>query len=253
MEQWLIEPPHNLLQTEQILFENGRTEYTKLNFLWKENNVYVMDNHLAAGWCWLQACSMDEHYSFLHIDQHTDDALQIFTPSDYDSLLNRLPSFSIEDYCNEHIMDNGVRCQTFQCESYIRPIAKLYPQWFDKKLFAVHKPQSFHSHPNDELPNIMQINRRQLIDYIESLLESDTKWIVNLDLDYLYLDNRQILPSCCLEKIGEAISLVRGKIQVLTIALSTPWCEGLENSLSLLGILSKHVPELKHFSLNRYL
>ena len=28
--------------------------FDNLVFLWKTNNVYVMDNHLAAAWCWMQ-------------------------------------------------------------------------------------------------------------------------------------------------------------------------------------------------------
>lgn len=32
-----------------------QSDFDNLVFLWKTNNVYVMDNHLAAAWCWMQA------------------------------------------------------------------------------------------------------------------------------------------------------------------------------------------------------
>lgn len=42
------------------------------NFLWKRQNVYVMDNHRAALWCWLQHIDPKQRYSLFHVDQHYD-------------------------------------------------------------------------------------------------------------------------------------------------------------------------------------
>lgn len=42
------------------------------NFLWRDGNTYVMDNHRAALWCWLQHITPGERLSLLHIDCHTD-------------------------------------------------------------------------------------------------------------------------------------------------------------------------------------
>lgn len=42
------------------------------NFLWKRQNVYVMDNHRAALWCWLQHIDPKQPYSLFHMDQHYD-------------------------------------------------------------------------------------------------------------------------------------------------------------------------------------
>lgn len=36
-------------------------------FLWQGDNVFVMDNHKSALWCWMQMCSPDEKYNFMHI------------------------------------------------------------------------------------------------------------------------------------------------------------------------------------------
>ena len=40
--------------------------------LWKNEKVYVMDNHLSAAWCWLQSCDSKAEYNFMHIDMHYD-------------------------------------------------------------------------------------------------------------------------------------------------------------------------------------
>ena len=42
------------------------------NFVWKSGNVYVMDNHRVALWCWLQELDLTKQHSLVHIDRHTD-------------------------------------------------------------------------------------------------------------------------------------------------------------------------------------
>ena len=58
--------------TQDILRRNSYD--THLNFLWKADGLplYIMDNHLAAAWCWMQECSSEESYQFFHIDRHND-------------------------------------------------------------------------------------------------------------------------------------------------------------------------------------
>lgn len=41
-------------------------------FLWQSGNVFVMDNHKSALWCWLQSCNPRKSYNFMHIDRHYD-------------------------------------------------------------------------------------------------------------------------------------------------------------------------------------
>ena len=38
-------------------YHKQQSDFDNLVFLWKTNNVYVMDNHLAAAWCWMQGIS----------------------------------------------------------------------------------------------------------------------------------------------------------------------------------------------------
>lgn len=45
---------------------------TGVNFLFKHDKIYVMDNHLCAGWCWLQHTDLSRKYNFVHIDYHYD-------------------------------------------------------------------------------------------------------------------------------------------------------------------------------------
>lgn len=72
--------------------------FTCLNFLWKSDNapIYIMDNHLAAAWCWMQECNTEEKYNFMHIDQHDDLGACGFT-KDIESL-RTTPHISINEY-----------------------------------------------------------------------------------------------------------------------------------------------------------
>ena len=42
------------------------------NLLWKTNNIYIMDNHRAALWCWLQEINKSKKYNVFHLDKHSD-------------------------------------------------------------------------------------------------------------------------------------------------------------------------------------
>ena len=79
-------------------FNNLRGTYDVLKFLWKSDNapIYIMDNHLAAAWCWMQECITDEKYNFMHIDQHSD-LKGCGNPSIID-FIKRNPKISFEKY-----------------------------------------------------------------------------------------------------------------------------------------------------------
>ena len=43
-----------------------------MNFLFNNGKFYIMDNHLAAAWCWLQKIDTSKRYGLFHIDRHYD-------------------------------------------------------------------------------------------------------------------------------------------------------------------------------------
>lgn len=70
-----------------------------LNFLGQDRNIYVMDNHLAAGWCWLNSLNPNEQYNFFHVDQHQDLCGGLATRDVLDKIKGQYP-FGIDRYCN---------------------------------------------------------------------------------------------------------------------------------------------------------
>lgn len=265
---WIVEPSASLIENEQELIGEtnkgglwSETSHEKLNFLWQENNVYVMDNHLVAGWCWLHECSSSKNYNFLHIDQHTDDGCCL--PEErikkYFPMLSE--EIELDEYCNLTYEKYGQIIPLFQCERYIRPISIFHPSWFYKCIFATHQSRNLdiikkmadENQLVDYLNSPTHIESHEVVSSILKIKDVDKKWIVNIDLDYLYKDDEQVLDNNYFCEISSAISKVRENIEVITIALSTPWCNGLQNSLEILSHLAKDIPELQHFSLAKYL
>jgi len=66
--------PSEVAMPNWLIPINGRrpSSSDKLNFLWQEANVYFMDNHLAAAWCWFQSLPVGTKADLVHIDQHYD-------------------------------------------------------------------------------------------------------------------------------------------------------------------------------------
>ena len=43
-----------------------------MNLLYNVDKFYIMDNHLAAAWCWVQKIDQSKRYGLFHIDRHYD-------------------------------------------------------------------------------------------------------------------------------------------------------------------------------------
>lgn len=53
-------------------FKKSESRSSVLNILYQEGCTYIIDNHLAAGWCWYNTLDRHKEYNFCHIDQHDD-------------------------------------------------------------------------------------------------------------------------------------------------------------------------------------
>lgn len=73
----------------------GTSGCANVNFLYKSDKFYIMDNHLCAIWCWNQMVKTDCHYGIFHIDRH------------YDLLDNLSDDFLVENrqYLESHAFD----------------------------------------------------------------------------------------------------------------------------------------------------
>lgn len=178
-----------------------QSDFDNLVFLWKTNNVYVMDNHLAAAWCWMQECNTDTRYNFLHIDRHND--LGTNTPFDIYRHIKDNQHLSIDEYTNLSWTNegNGISLKAFRWDNYITQCMYLFPQWFWNIVYSTRTSLGRSEREKLLGATIQSVSASKLLSYIEDNLQVDedgeqlnrtigresVKWIVNLDLDYFFI------------------------------------------------------------------
>lgn len=219
----------------------NRSGNVNQNLLWNEGNIYIMDNHRAALWCWFQHFKNNERYNFFHIDQHYDAGTEHLSDSGISP--NQLLGYNLEDYLDAEYTSNinGSKHKVIQWGDYVSIFFKFFPQRFDKVFFATQREGS-----NDNKPkNFGEKELFNLIQNFDSWLSDDFKWIVNLDLDIFYHNvNDETVKFIDDEFInGFAKELKKsydkGKFLVLTIALSPECCGGWSNSEKILKIFTE--------------
>ena len=89
----------------------------KQNFLFKKDNLYIMDNHRAALWCWMQHLNDKQEINLFHIDCHCDTLY-----SRMDEWLKIYPNVkkqTIEEYLQFSYDIDGVYCHLFRWDNYL--------------------------------------------------------------------------------------------------------------------------------------
>ncbi|WP_316826023.1 UPF0489 family protein [Pedobacter miscanthi] len=203
-----------------------------VGFLFKHGNIYVMDNHAAAGWCWLNELDPKKDYNFFHIDRHFDLIDNISRSFLRDLKISDLAT--IDQYLALKT-DVGalMGSQVFRFDNYIMNIFHILPNFFNNNIFATHR--------DGHVADAITINYYPEITSLHSDLayqvsqDSRHKWILNLDLDYFFTDLSstqyfQFLSDRYIDLLCDQILRVSDRIAVITIAMSDYFCNGQENS-----------------------
>lgn len=202
------------------------------NFLCRARNVYVMDNHRAALWCWLQELDLKQTHSLIHVDRHPD-ALR----SRLDEWLRHLPDWSsgIDAYLSKAYETDGFDCPVIRWDNYL----SIYLHEFGKNL----KVFRCLTHDDGDPPNHQSPMNSPPWDLPENLsywlAEEEAPWIVNIDLDYFYCqygpeDIRMMVSEDYIDAVAAGLvdAMHRGAIRVVTLCLTpssfTPGWEATE-------------------------
>ncbi|MFC3852454.1 UPF0489 family protein [Salinispirillum marinum] len=201
------------------------------NFLWRTENIYIMDNHRAALWCWLQHMSSKSQYGVFHIDAHYDCAGTI-----RDDEITKLPdlgSITFQDYLDiSEIGPDGKKVPLIRWDNYLFLFERLYRSQIAEYFFATHGK-------GDEptgATNWEEINMSSLPAMYGEFLHryGADGWILNIDLDYFFSRQPKDLARLQSEHyISEIFSATRkaldsGLVSCLTICLSPECCGGWE-------------------------
>jgi hypothetical protein len=187
------------------------------NFLWRHGSTYVMDNHRAALWCWLQHLDLESPHSFFHIDRHFD-----CLGSRLDEWLAHLPQswnkFSIQEYLNHSYEIKGFgldkKVPLFRWDNY----GSIYLAVFGEALQRCY----FATHHDDDRPNFQRACFPDLWDLPGNLdfwLEEEgaKPWVVNI-FWHEHESPRIMVSEQYLEK---CLSAVRRKMEDQTVAVTT--------------------------------
>ena len=116
-------------------------------FMWQNDKVFVMDNHMAALWGWLQVCDPQKKYNFMHIDRHYD-MLECFKDEDLEPV-KKNPNLAFEEFHNLKRKDGEF--QAFRWDNYIMEFVLMSGNfghnrdhsYFEKYPYLVRKCVSF--------------------------------------------------------------------------------------------------------------
>ncbi len=222
---------------EWLVDFQGRNHSTaiKLNFLWKQGNIFIMDNHRAALWCWIESLKGDEELNLFHVDRHFD---ALFSPQDYAHFPHdTFEEISIDDYLASGY-DNDFFAVTplFRWDNYLGLFIEKYQQRISNWAFATHGKGS--------APHSIRYAAYEPWEFPASIKDLNGKWIFNLDLDYFFgrMGDGQMGRLFTDEYVhGWGIALAeginRGVIKSLTISLSPECAAGWDGSEACLKVL----------------
>jgi hypothetical protein len=207
------------------------------NLLWKKENIYIMDNHRAAAWCWAQHVKPNDKYSIFHIDYHTD--LLQSRLEEWVKCSPLIESLSIEEYLNQKwIMDRQHEMPLYSWDNYMPIFIKQREKHLESFSYMWHDKGD-----NPWFP----ASRCEAVSAPENLaycLSNNNSWILNFDIDYFFTYSGdeefiQLFSDDYIHRIATEIkqSYDNGHIKCLTIAISPEMCGGWENGIRALGIV----------------
>lgn len=205
-----------------------RSDYQTVNFLFKSDNFYFMDNHLCAAWCWLQEIDPQNRFNLFHIDQHYD-CIE-FSNAVKKQVVDKgidLQKLSFDEFHGLTI-DPTKDDKLFRFDNYIGNLLTPYPDLFDEAYFATHKMDTDGIDIKTYEPMIIGLN-----DNISYWINSG-QWIFNLDIDYFFKETNaekyQFLSDTYIDILIKDFEKCIEFIDVVTIALSPSFCGGWDKS-----------------------
>jgi len=214
------------------------------NFLWKFQNIYVMDNHRAALWCWMQEVEPERIYHAFHVDAHYDCASA--PGATWMQSMPDIRSITFADYLlvlDPHSSRSSpIRAITW--DNYLSLFLEKYAPCVDELFTATHligtSPEAysavhFEEVPPDRFPSFFR----------EYALDTGDRrqWILNLDLDYFFCrlgnEHELMFSDAYIDEVFDAIRCgIRNKrFAVVTVCLSPECCGGWEPAEQLCAVL----------------
>lgn len=201
------------------------------SFLTQKNNIYIMDNHRLALWCWKHFLGeKNNKFNFFHLDAH-EDAKADLSPAVWEEI-NFL---SLQEYMDLNSKEGNYK--KIRWDNYLPVYIHPDQKQIRKSVFATHSVGiNGFAH--------CRISPYGLISDFPKLFVDELKWIINLDLDYFYPKEIKAAPLFSTEFIKSFFRALKhqydeGDIELITVALSPECCGSWENSTKILKIFDE--------------
>jgi hypothetical protein len=208
---------------EWIIEFEGRnhTGAYQQNLLWRSDNLFVMDNHRAAAWCWNYIFGQCVDQVLVHIDRHND-ALQ----SQLSEWLRHLPGgipASINGYLALTYPIAGNPIPLFRWDNYLSIYLALQGAHVRELILATQGEGDFPNHGN-----VTVLDAPSLLAQLETrIVTENLPAAINLDLDYFFETDRNGTPIRSLDDayVDDLTGVISrldkaGCVPVITIALT---------------------------------
>lgn len=190
------------------------------NFLWRQGSSYIMDNHRAAMWCWLQEIKEAEPVCLMHIDEHYDTLY-----ANIEAELAAMPGLkglSIADYLTLSRSVGPQSSPLIRWDNYLSLFLERYGEQVKRSFFITHKVGDKPRHHNAKYAEPKHVPNN--IDYWMN--QFPDQWLINIDLDYFFCDQgglrKPMFSDQYVETVFAAIAKIQqaGRIRCLTMCLS---------------------------------
>jgi hypothetical protein len=208
----------------------GHSGVIRQNFLFQSNNIYVMDNHRAAMWCWLDFYKGSiQDVGVFHLDRHTD-TLQSHLGSWVSQALAPIHVGTMDIHTYLDRVDSGFpQTKLFRWDNYLSIFLDIYQSQVTSCHYSAFDGDTInHS-------TLVKVEPRDIPENLDFWI-SKGKWIINIDLDYFFFEANgsfsQMYSDEYLRELFDKVAITarRNSEIVVTICFSPECCGGWPNS-----------------------
>lgn len=197
----------------------------------EQGSIYISDNHKMALWCWGEILkqNLNTTFSILHIDAHfdCDSRGEVQFPKNWKEL-------TFEGLYGLKMSDN---LPMVRWDNYFPLFVKYESGLINQMISVTHDI-------GKKIKFDKEISAWDIPKYLDNILLSEKKWILNIDLDYFFARRFKEAPMFSDQYIEYIFSLLKlsydeDRVLCITVALSPECCGSWENSERILKLFCR--------------
>jgi hypothetical protein len=213
----------------------GHSHATELNLVAQEEKIFVIDNHLAAFWCWHQL-DLSSKYNLLHVDRHYD-LVRYFPEYDLSVKKQDWKNMPVEKVTQFKRTGGGEGQQLIRWDNYIHLFNTVNPRTIDFALFCTQKDGDFNYSKS-------KCKEVEVYDLFNEIVEGETSWIFNIDIDFFFTHVGdqivRVFSDSFIDCFGRWLKEESQYATQIIICLSPECCGGWKEAKKVANIILKH-------------